>query len=309
MEKAQSQGYFGRMRIYLAEMYPVPRRMIFAAVLYTSFVSFLMSIHGIRAPLLTPYTITGVWSIFCFMLILRLMDELKDREIDRELFAHRPFPSGRVLEQDIVASLIAVIVLFVLANIWTGRALWMALIVLAYSLLMFRFFFIPRILRKHLLLALITHNPVIPILLGYVVVLFSAEHGLALAHIEGSRTTLLVVMYWSVLLAWEICRKIRAPEEESAYVTYSRILGPGGAVALALGAQTAAFAIGIHLYRVLAIPWLFPAILAAAYARTLMAHGRFLREPSPATSKLKPYAEQYGMSLFVGGLLSHILPM
>jgi hypothetical protein len=118
-----------------------------------------------------------------------------------------------------------------------------------------------------------------------------------------------MVMYWSVLFAWEISRKIRAPGEENAYVTYSRILGPGGAVALALGAQTAAFAIGITLYRVLAISWLFPAILVVGYARTLMACARFLREPSSATSKLKPYAEQYGMCLFVGRLLSWVLPI
>lgn len=309
MEKAQRHGYPGRMRIYLAEMYPIPQRLTFAAMFYSSFVSFLMSIHGIEATLLTPYTLTGVGSVFTFLLILRLMDELKDREIDRELFSNRPVPSGRVLEKDIVASLMAAISLFVLANLWTGRAFWMALLVLAYSLLMFRFFFIPHILRKYLLLALITHNPVTPILLGYVVVLFSVEHGLPLARIDGSRTALLMVMYWSVLFAWEISRKIRAPEEEDAYVTYSRILGPGGAVALALGAQTAAFAIGITLYRVLAISWLFPAILVVGYARAFMACARYLREPSSATSKLKPYAEQYGMCLFVGRLLSYVLPI
>jgi 4-hydroxybenzoate polyprenyltransferase len=309
MERAQSQGYLGRMRVYLAEMYPIPQRLIFAAAFYASFASFLMSIHGIEASLLTPHTLTGIWSIFAFMLILRLMDELKDREIDRQLFSERPLPSGRVLEKDIVASLIAVILLFVLANLWTGRALWMALILLAYSLLMFRYFFIPRILRKYLLLNLITHNPVTAILLGYVVVLFSVEHGLALARIDCSRTALLIVMYWSVLFAWEISRKIRAPEEENDYVTYSRILSPAGAVALALGAQTVAFAIGITLYWALALSWLFPAILAAGYARTVMAHVRFLREPSPATSTLKPYAEQYGMCLFVARLFSYLFPI
>jgi 4-hydroxybenzoate polyprenyltransferase len=309
MGRVQSQGYLGRMRIYFAEMYPVPQRLIFAAIFYTSFVAFLLSIHNIEATLRTPYTLTGIWSIFAFMLILRLMDELKDREIDRQLFSERPVPSGRVLERDVVSSLIAVIVLFLLANLWTGRALWMALIVLGYTLLMFRYFFIPGILRKYLLLNLVTHNPVIAILLGYVVVLFSVEHGMALSRIDGSRTTLLIVTYWSVLFAWEISRKIRAPEEENAYVTYSQILSPAGAVAVALGAQTLAFAIGIYLYRVLALSWLFPAILVVGYARTVMAYVRFLRMPNPVTSNLKPYAEQYGMCLFVARLLSYFFPL
>lgn len=309
METAELQGYLGRMRIYFAEMYPIPQRLIFAAVFHASFASFLTSIHGIEATLFTVYTLTGIWSIFAFMLILRLMDELKDREIDRELFSERPFPSGRVHEKDIVVSLIAVIGLFVLANLWTGRALWMALIVLAYALLMFRYFFIPRILRKHLLLNLLTHNPVTALLLGYVVVLFGVEHGLAWNRMDGSRTALLIVMYWSVLFAWEIARKIRAPEEENAYVTYSRILKPAGAVALAWGSQTLAFAIGITLWRVLALSWLFPAVLAIGYGRTALAYVRFLRTPLPATSRLKPYAEQYGMWLFGARLVSYFFPI
>ena len=111
-------------------------------------------------------------------LILRLMDELKDRETDRELFSDRPVPSGRVLESDIRASLVTVIVLFIGANLWAGAALWTAVCVLGYALLMFRYFFVPRILRKYLLLNLATHNPVIPILLLYVVVLFSTEQGI-----------------------------------------------------------------------------------------------------------------------------------
>ena len=309
MESVRSQGFAGRMRVYLAEMYPVPQRLFFAAVFYTSFASFLTSIHGIKVSLLTTYTLTGIWSIFAFMLTLRLMDELKDLEIDRQLFSDRPVPSGRVLETDIAASLTAVIALFILANLWTGRALWMALVLLAYSLLMFRYFFIPGILRKYLLLNLITHNPVTAILLGYVVVLFSVEHGLALSSIDWPRTVLLILMYWSVLFAWEISRKIRAPEEENAYVTYSQILTPAGAVAVALGAQTIAFAIGIYLYRVLPISWLFPAIFTAGYARTVTAYVRFLRTPNPATSKLKPYAEQYGMCMFLARLLSCIFPI
>ena len=308
MDNVQSSRYAARMRIYLGEMYPIPQRLLFASIFSASFLSLLSRLHNLANNLLTPHTLTAIWGTFCFMLILRLMDELKDKEIDRQLFSERPLPSGRVRESDIVTSLIGVILLFLLAHLWLPRVLWMALILLAYSLLMFKYFFIPEILRKYLLLNLLTHNPVTAILLTYLVVLFGVGHQVPLARLDWPRIVLLIVMYWSVLFAWEISRKIRAPEEENAYVTYSQILGPAGAVAVALGAQTIALVIGIFLYVELSLSWLFPVILAAGYATTVCADLRFLRRPNPATSKLRPYAEHYGTCLFAAGLLSSIFP-
>lgn len=133
------------MRIYLAEMYPILTHLFSSVLLYIGFVTFQQRINAVRAPIFSLYTIVGIWSVFALMLILRLMDELKDREIDCELFSDRPLPSGKVLESDISFSLIGVTALYLFANVWIGAALWMALFVLGYSLLMFKYFFIPHI--------------------------------------------------------------------------------------------------------------------------------------------------------------------
>ena len=200
----------------------------------------------------------GIVSLFLFGLVLRLMDELKDRDIDQELFSYRPFPSGRVLESDIKVSLLATMALFLLINAWMGIAFLMAVILLGYSLLMFRFFFMPTILRRYLLLALVTHNPVVALTLLYVVAVFAVGQGLPLSGINWPQTLLLIVMFWAMLFAWEVARKIRSPEEENAYVTYSRILGRPGAVLLAGGAQTVSFVIGLYFFKtfshVLSVP-------------------------------------------------------
>nr|WP_321464620.1 UbiA family prenyltransferase [uncultured Desulfobulbus sp.] len=309
MDNVQSSRFAARMRIYFDEMYPIPQRLFFAAIFSISFLSFLAAIHNLPSPLFTPYTLVAIWAVFSFMLILRLMDELKDREIDRQLFAQRPLPSGRVRESDIVTSLTSVILLFLLAHLWIPRVLWITLILLGYSLLMFKYFFIPLILCKYLLLNLLTHNPVTAILLTYLVVLFATEQGVPLSRLDWPHIMILILMYWSVLFAWEISRKIRAPEEETAYVTYSQILGPRGAVALVLGAQTVAFILGMYFYRTLPLSWVFPLILTSGYVRIVLAYLRFLAHPSSTTSKLRPVAEQYGICLFAAQILSAILPL
>jgi 4-hydroxybenzoate polyprenyltransferase len=177
MKGLPEKGFFKRMRIYFREMYPPGIRFISAAIIYISFTLFMGRIHNIRASLLSPYTLLGIWNIFIILLILRLMDELKDKEIDLKLFKERPLPSGRVLESDISFSLVAMVFLYLSTNIWAGKAFWIAVAVIVYSLLMFKHFFIPHILRKYLLLTLATHSPIIAFILFIIVVLFSIQHG------------------------------------------------------------------------------------------------------------------------------------
>ena len=301
------QNFSRRMRAYLDEMFPIPRHLAMSALLYLSFVTFLARIHGIRPSLLSFHSVSGLLSIFSFLLILRLMDELKDKEIDQELFCDRPLPSGRVFESDIKLSLSFVIGCYLLVNVWMGNAFFMALGLLCYALLMFKFFFIPRILKRYLLLNLATHNPVMALLHLYIVFVFSAEHHLSMKQIHWPLTLLLIIMYWSMLFAWEIARKIRSKEEENAYVTYSQILGRRGAVLLAGGAQTLTFAIGLYLYLGLSLSPAFPVLMAIGYGRAIWAHIRFIFNPTPISSKLKPFAEQYILAVLLARLLDYII--
>lgn len=293
------------MRIYFSEMYPLPARLLAVALLNVSFVSFLERIHGVKTMIFSWGTFVGIWSIFSLLLILRLMDELKDKEIDRDLFRQRPVPSGKVFEPDIWFTLSLVIVLYLTINLLMGQVLWMSLAVLGYTFLMFKYFFIPRLLRQHLLLNLATHNPVIPIMLLYLVRLFSTAHQLAWRNVRWGSTLLLIIMYWSMSFAWEISRKIRSVEEENAYVTYSRIFGRIGAVSVAGSAQTIAIVLGLYFYLTLSFSNLFLVILSLGYLLTMWGHIRFLLRPTPVTSKLKPFAERYMLSVFIARIVQY----
>jgi hypothetical protein len=297
-------GFVGRMRIYLAEMFPVTQRLLMAVLLYVSFARMLARVHRWPWAPTVADLLLGAGSVFATMLILRLMDELKDRDVDLWLFASRPLPSGRVLESDIRLALALVSGMFVAAHLGHGLALGSALGVLAYATLMQRWFFVPDVMRPRLLLTLATHNPVIPVLLLHLVVTAAPARGHGLRELDAGRVTTLVLLYWTPVFAWEIARKIRSAGEENAYVTYSRRLGPVGAVFLVASAQTLALGLAVHLAYVHGLHAAWLACAVAGWTIAQAGNVRFLVRPDPISSRLRPFAELFLLAVLLGGLLA-----
>jgi hypothetical protein len=165
---------------------------------------------------------------------------------------------------------------------------------------MFVRFFMPRTLRASLLLTLATHNPIFPLIILHLVVIACVGGERGFADLPWSLVVPFIIMVWLPILAWELSRKIRSAEEETSYVTYSRILGRAGAVTAAAGVQGFSVGIGVYLYHQLMLSWIYVALLSASYAVTLWAFGRFLLWPDRRTSKLlRPLGE-----FFVIGVLA-----
>ena len=297
-------GPLARLRLYLGETYPVPQRLAMAAVISVSLATVLARVHGLEVRRLSTATGRGMWAIFAFLLVLRLMDELKDVEVDRALFPERPLPSGRIFESDIAGALVVVATLFVAAHATTGPSLGTATLVLAYAVLMFHWFFVPERMRPNLPLTLATHTPVIPLLLLHLVTLLTSASGLGARDLRWPAVLALVGSCWAGFFAWEIARKIRAPGEETAYVTYSRLLGPRGAVALTVSAQTLSVGLGLWLWARHGLSPAFGILAGAGYLIALGGHLRFLRAPGPETSGLRPFAEVQVFALLLGGVLA-----
>jgi 4-hydroxybenzoate polyprenyltransferase len=293
------QGYRRRMWAYLSEMFPIPGRLVLAVLLYLAVALFVADIAGVQIALISWFTALGVWSAFAPLLILRLMDELKDRDIDALLFPERPLPSGRVEVRDLGVTLVAVGVLYLGANAFVAEAFFGAAIVMGWSLLMFKRFFMPQAHRASLPLTLMTHNPIFPLIILHLVAIGTVAAGRDFSELPWSLVAPFIVMVWLPNLAWELARKIRSPEEETSYVTYSQILGSTGAVVTTAGVQAVSVALGVYLFAQLSLSWIYVGMLAAAYAVALWGFGRFLLRPSPETSGLRPYAE-----VFVIGVLA-----
>jgi len=295
-------GFISRMSLYLAEMHPVGPRLLAALLASTSFLTILGRIHGV--PVTARVFLLGAASVFGLMLILRLMDELKDVAVDRALFPSRPLPSGRVLEEDIAFSLAVVIALYLSVHGGAGYAFGSAAAVLGYAFLMFHWFFVPDFMRPRLFFTLATHTPIIPLLLLHLLVIFAATRDMEPGQIRWASSLLLVGAYWALFFAWEISRKVRSREEEDAYVTYSRLLGPRGAVLLAFGAQSLAFCAGLHLVRMHGLCSALAVGLGSGCALALLGHVRFLLRPDRRTSRLGAFAEANIFCVLLGGCLA-----
>ena len=144
-----------------------------------------------------------------------------------------------------------------------------------------------------------------PLSLSYGFFLFAAEHGIKLAELDWRSTLVFTLMLWMPFLAWELSRKIRAPEEEDAYVTYSRLLGVTGAVAAVLLVQLVSLAAGFALCLTHASSWSVLILPALAWIASLEAGIRFALAPSAFTSTLRPYAELFAVATIASVLLVH----
>ena len=111
-----------RLRVYFDEMYPLPFRLATAALLAGSFTRLLARLQGSPFDPASAGTARAAGAVFTLALVLRLMDELKDRDVDRELFPSRPVPSGRVRVSDIVACLGLATLVWIALHVGCGPA-------------------------------------------------------------------------------------------------------------------------------------------------------------------------------------------
>jgi 4-hydroxybenzoate polyprenyltransferase len=218
------RNFFTRILIYLEEMYP-SRNIGFGLLFFMSaWCGIDLLSHSDNGRLLPPKVVffSGAVTIPLLLLLLRIMDELKDRETDPLNFPDRPVSRGAVHYEDLkLFGLFIVVILFIL-NLFFTHATFIFLFVFGYACLMYKYFFLKERISKNILMALLTHNPISYLFFLYVVFIFKNN---MTTPVPVARVLLLgTVFLWSSM-SWEISRKIRRPEDETAYQTYSKVLG------------------------------------------------------------------------------------
>jgi len=216
-----------RLVIYLNEMFPLSNiigTFLYAFIVYSS----LNLMEGQLIQFDIRYLV-GATSLLCFILLIRVMDEFKDYPDDLKNYPNRPLPSGRVFRKDLLILGTFCFSLGIILNLFNQVMFIAALFCLGYSLLMLKWFFIEKKMRKSLFLALISHHPIVYFYLFYLAVVYFQVKG------EFHFFPLLVLIpIGCTSTNWEISRKIRSPWEETDYVTYSQIWTPRKAIAVAL---------------------------------------------------------------------------
>lgn len=221
---------FKRILIYLNEMFPI-----------TAIIGSVISAVAVELVYMRLYGIAPSWSyqllipglvLALISLLIRVMDEFKDYLDDLRNFPERPLPSGRVKASDLkVLGFFCVLASIFLSATSKPLILW-NLLTLCFTGLMLKWFFIEDIMRKNLPLAFITHHPIVIFNFVYII-LACMEMNPAVGYDKWYFVLPLCLMYTN----WEVMRKIRAPEQETSYTTYSKIFGPRVAMTIALVLQ------------------------------------------------------------------------
>lgn len=318
-------GRAGRLAVYLQSMFP-------PLVMLPAGIAMVGAVHGTLQALTGPQgggPIHYGWrswvaaaSAVLFMLLMRVFDELKDVESDIALgkagdprYKDRPIVTGAVRVEDVRLLRWAVTGLLFLLNLplfvlrgpdspgWPVAGL---AFLLAYGLawLSFKWFFWPAI-QKNLLLAFATHNPLTGFVILYVVAVWA--EGAGLQRLEPLASALLVLGLWLPVSAWETSRKIRVPQDETTYQTYSMLLGWKVAPFLPLLFSAAAAICLTLVTRQAGLGWGYPAALWGAWAILAGACLRFRLAPTTARAKLQPFAELFSVVSSLGLLVAALV--
>lgn len=211
-----------RLNIYFNEMYPIVPRMLLGLIIFGEIYFIVLLNYGVTDFQIGIQELTGGFTVFSFLLWLRIADDFKDYELDCRLFAYRPLPSGRVKKRDLAIFVTILMAVTVVLNIIFMNNFGFFLFLYIYGTLMSLWFFQRKKIQKSLPLALVTHNPVQMIMNIYIISFTCIKY-----HLYGI-TWINFLAAWTLYfpaLIWEISRKIRAPQEETEYVTYSKLFG------------------------------------------------------------------------------------
>ena len=211
-----------RLYIYQKEMYPVIPRLLLGFIVFAEIHFIVLLNHGVTQFNLGIQEIVGGFTVFSFLFWLRIADDFKDYELDCRLFEARPLPSGRVKKKDLAIFVgILIAVTLVLNAIFMNNFIF-CIILYTYGSLMAVWFFQKHKIAKSLPLALVTHNPVQLLLNIYVISFTIIKYQIRVFDLYN---VLAVFTLYFPALIWEVSRKIRAPKDETEYVTYSKLFG------------------------------------------------------------------------------------
>ena len=211
-----------RLHIYFKEMYPIIPRLLLGFIIFLEIYFIVLLNNGVTKFNIGIQEVIGGYTVFAFLMWLRVADDLKDYETDKKLFKDRALPSGKVKKKDIIIVGAIVEAVAVILNLVFMNNIIFFLILYVYGFLMSKWFFQRSKIQPSLPLALITHNPVQMFVNLYIISFTCIKY--ALPPFSLTTVMALLTLYFPALI-WEVSRKIKSPDEENAYTTYSKIFG------------------------------------------------------------------------------------
>ena len=211
-----------RLNIYFKEMYPILPRLFLGALVFSEIYFVVLLNHGVTKFDIGIQEVVCAFTVFSFLCWLRIADDFKDYELDCRLFASRPLPSGRVHKKDLAVFVSILIAFTLIINLLFMNNFIFCIFLYTYGSLMAVWFFQKHKIQSSLPKALVTHNPVQMIMNIYIISFTVIKYGITA--IDLTNILAAFTLYFPALI-WEVSRKIRAPKDETEYVTYSKLFG------------------------------------------------------------------------------------
>lgn len=271
--------------LYTKERFPIPATFPYAAALY--YLSyFFPGVIGNRDPFSLAESIIGCLVFFMALFEIRILDEHKDYKKDVVAHPERMLSKGVITLADLRKLLYVMVALQTVMAIYLGPApfvVWLAMQV--FSLLMFKEFFVPEFLNRHIGIYLLSHQISVPLAL-----LFGISQRADLCYLGAVQPALLLMFLFGTMMAtinFEIARKTWSPDREHELAdSYSKVWGIEGAVIInqivAIGAGASFFYFYITMPRSI----IYPVVAGAAYLVFLASEIAFVATRDNKTSKM-----------------------
>ena len=211
-----------RLYIYYKERYPIFLRLLLGLIVFGEIYFIVLLNRGITHFNIGIQEVIGSYTVFAFLLWLRVADDLKDYETDKKLFPDRPLPSGRSKINEVVISCVIFELIAITLNYLFMPNFIFFIILYIYGYLMSKWFFQRSKIQPSLPLALITHNPVQMFVNLYIISFTVIKYNINFINLTTIMT--LFTLYFPALI-WEVSRKIKNPKKENDYTTYSKLFG------------------------------------------------------------------------------------
>ncbi len=298
------KSFLTRIGIYSKEMFPILIYLPYVIALYVCLNFSSQAISG-KEISIDIYGIVGMITAFFIMLEMRTFDDLKDIEIDKELFPWRATPRKAVLKSDIQILSIFSFVVLVSTNLILGqKTIFVFIFMMAYAILTFKWFFAEKFHRKNLLFTMLTHQP-LPWAINYFLIHTALASGGGYSTFTSNHWILLAIFSLPVT-AWEVSRKIRAIGHETEYETFSMIFGTRPSTLIPLACLLLTGVLSIKIALDLSLNQRFFWITGVLMAYVMFFYGRFLKSPTVENNSLNKTAMIFTSLLFLN-LLIHVL--
>ncbi len=236
---------------YLCERFPPVLNGFLAFLLYSCTLLASVRMRGFPVPGPLAYLAGYVW-VVCVFYHLRVLDDLKDRDADVRAYPDRVLSRGLLSYRHLaVTGFLAVSLETAIAAALGPKILLLHLATLAYSLLMFKEFFIRGWLKRHLFWYGISHMFILAFMDFTILQMASARGPI----IRIPDFFLFAFLGFCMTFSLEVSRKIRIASVEKPDVdTYSKVIGIRGSLMLAASFQAAVIALAWLLRHALGLP-------------------------------------------------------